>query len=110
MFVLSRAGRAFENDVEALRAVRDLFAYLPPSWRQGAPVAATADSRARAEPGLKYLVPDDPNQAYDMISVVEKVLYLYFIYSLLYFTLLFLGGSGAFSRAHDEMTKFNFPL
>ena len=67
------AHRAFENDVEALRAVRDLFDYLPLAWDVKPPVAETEDSRHRAEPGLKYLVPDDPNHGYDMVSVIDKV-------------------------------------
>jgi len=67
------AHRAFENDVEALRAVRDFFDYLPLSWDKKPPAIATEDSRHRSEPSLKYLVPDDPNVGYDMLSVIEKV-------------------------------------
>jgi propionyl-CoA carboxylase beta chain len=67
------AHRAFENDVEALRAVRDLFDYLPMSHKDQPPAVASADSRHRAEPGLKHLVPDDANVGYDMVAVVDKV-------------------------------------
>jgi propionyl-CoA carboxylase beta chain len=67
------AHRAFENDVEALRALRDLFDYLPMSHLDTPPVVERADSRHRMEEGLKYLVPDDANLGYDMVSVVEKV-------------------------------------
>ena len=67
------AHRAFENDIEALRAVRDLFDYLPMSHKDKPPLVDSADSRYREETGLKYLVPDDANVGYDMISVIEKV-------------------------------------
>jgi propionyl-CoA carboxylase beta chain len=67
------AHRAFENDVEAIRAVRDLFDYLPSSYKNKAPCVMTDDTRHRQEESLKYLVPDDPNLAYDMISIINKV-------------------------------------
>jgi len=67
------AHRAFENDVEALRAVRDLFDYLPLSYKTKGPSVVTDDSRNRKEESLKYLVPDDPNLGYDMISIINKV-------------------------------------
>lgn len=68
------AHRAFENDVDALRGVRAFFDYLPMSHKdKGGPSGDASDSRHRVEPSLRYLVPDDPNLGYDMISVVNKV-------------------------------------
>jgi len=64
---------AFENDVDALRAVRDLFDYLPLNSQAGPPVIESEDSRNRVEPSLRHLVPDDPNVGYDMHSVLDKV-------------------------------------
>jgi propionyl-CoA carboxylase beta chain len=67
------AHRAFENDIDALRAVRDLFDYLPLSYNSKGPIVVTDDSRHRSEESLKYLIPDDPNLGYDMTSVIAKV-------------------------------------
>lgn len=31
------------------------------------------DSKDRSEPSLRYLVPDDPNVPYDMLTVIQKI-------------------------------------
>jgi len=64
---------AFESDVQALRAVRDLLSYLPLSHTSPLPVAACDDPRDRREGALRHLVPDDPNVGYDMKDVIHKV-------------------------------------
>ena len=63
----------FENDLSALRAVRELYEYLPLNNREKPPRRPTNDSPLRHEDGLRLLVPDDPNVPYDMLSVVEKI-------------------------------------
>ena len=67
------AHAAFENDVTALRALRDFYEYLPLNNTAEVPVKPTEDSRDREEASLRYLVPDDPNVPYDMIEVIKKV-------------------------------------
>lgn len=64
---------AFENDIEALKAMRELYDFLPLNNREKPPVRPTEDYRERAEESLRLLVPDDPNVPYDMLSVVKKV-------------------------------------
>lgn len=64
---------AFDNDTIALRNMRALYEYLPLNNKEPAPVRPTHDSRTRKEESLRYLVPDDPNTPYDMISVVKKI-------------------------------------
>jgi propionyl-CoA carboxylase beta chain len=64
---------AFQNDVEALRALRDLYSYIPLNNRDGAPYVPTDDKRDRLEESLRYMVPDDPNIPYDMREVIAKV-------------------------------------
>lgn len=64
---------AFENDVLALRNIRDLYGYLPLNNKAACPVLQTDDPRGRSDESLRYLVPDDPNIPYDMISLVKKV-------------------------------------
>eukprot|EP00601_Ochromonadales_sp_CCMP2298_P010570 CAMPEP_0173261680 /NCGR_PEP_ID=MMETSP1142-20121109/26330_1 /TAXON_ID=483371 /ORGANISM="non described non described, Strain CCMP2298" /LENGTH=506 /DNA_ID=CAMNT_0014196687 /DNA_START=55 /DNA_END=1571 /DNA_ORIENTATION=+ len=64
---------SYENDVIALRAVREIFDYLPLSNKDTPLPRPTMDSRFRQEDSLRYLVPDDPNVPYDMLEVVKKI-------------------------------------
>ncbi|CAN0454575.1 unnamed protein product [Ascophyllum nodosum] len=67
------AHAAFENDIEALRATRELFGFLPSSNKEKPPVRKTSDSRERMDESLRYLLPQDSNIPYDMKHVVKKV-------------------------------------
>ncbi|RWX81107.1 acyl-CoA carboxylase subunit beta [Neorhizobium lilium] len=62
----SVADAAFENDVEALEAVRRLFDFLPLSNRDAPPVRPFYDDPARIEMKLDTLLPASSNQPYDM--------------------------------------------
>jgi propionyl-CoA carboxylase beta chain len=64
---------AYENDVTALRSVRELFEFLPQNNADAVPIKETNDTRARTEESLRYLVPDDPNMPYDMHEVIKKI-------------------------------------
>ena len=64
---------AFENDVDALRSLREFYEYLPLNNKAEVPVRATEDPIDRVEESLRYLVPDDPNLPYDMLAVIRKV-------------------------------------
>ena len=69
----SVADGAFENDVEALAETRRLIDFLPLNNREKAPVRPFFDDPARIEPSLDTLVPDNPNQPYDMKELILKV-------------------------------------
>ena len=69
----SVADGAYDNDVDALLEVRRLFEFLPQSYREASPVKVTQDPIDRSEPSLNYLIPDNPNQPYDMKEVITKV-------------------------------------
>ncbi len=69
----SVADGAFENDVEALAETRRLIDFLPLNNREKAPVRPFFDDPARLEPSLDTLVPDNPNQPYDMKELILKV-------------------------------------
>ena len=64
---------AFENDIEGCLMLRSFFDFLPLSNRSSVPVRDTSDIRERAEPSLDTLVPDDPNQPYDIKELILKV-------------------------------------
>jgi propionyl-CoA carboxylase beta chain len=69
----SVADGAFEDDVEALSEVRRLFDFLPLNNRDKAPVRPFFDDPARIEESLDTLIPDNPNQPYDMKELIVKV-------------------------------------
>jgi len=69
----SIADRAYENDVEALLQMRRLMDFLPSNNQSGVPEIPTKDSPDRVEPSLDTLIPDNPNQPYDIKELIGKV-------------------------------------
>ena len=67
------ADGAFENDMEALTEIRRLIDFLPLNNRERPPVRESFDEADREENSLDTLIPDNPNQPYDMRELVEKV-------------------------------------
>jgi len=67
----SVADGAFENDVETLAEVRRLVDFLPLSNRQEPPVRPFFEDDA-ADESLNSLIPDNPNQPYDMKELILK--------------------------------------
>jgi propionyl-CoA carboxylase beta chain len=69
----SIADRAYDNDVEALLQMRRLMDFLPSNNLSGVPELPTRDSIDRAEVSLDTLIPDNPNQPYDIKELITKV-------------------------------------
>ena len=69
----SVADGAYDNDLEMLAEARRLIDFLPLNNRQKAPVRPFFDDPARLEPSLDTLIPDNPNQPYDMKELILKV-------------------------------------
>jgi propionyl-CoA carboxylase beta chain len=67
------ADLAFDNDIDALLMLRRLFNYLPLSNREPPPSRPTDDPPDRDDPSLDTLVPDNPNQPYDIRELILKV-------------------------------------
>ena len=62
-----------ENDEECLDMVRSLLSYLPQNNTEDPPMAETGDDPYRMDEELLYIVPDDPNKAYNMKDVISMV-------------------------------------
>ncbi len=62
------------NDILCLREVRRLINYLPSNNRQKPPFLDLRDPLNRVDPALDYLVPANPNQAYDMKVLIHSIL------------------------------------
>ncbi|MCC6132385.1 MAG: acyl-CoA carboxylase subunit beta [Acidobacteria bacterium] len=64
---------AFQNDVEALSAVRKLLSFLPSNNLDDPPARAASDPADRRDEELLKCVPDDPNKPYDIREIVRRV-------------------------------------
>jgi propionyl-CoA carboxylase beta chain len=69
----SVADAAFENDIEALEAVRRLFDFLPLNNRDRVPVRPFHDDPSRVEIRLDTLVPDSATKPYDMKELITAL-------------------------------------
>jgi propionyl-CoA carboxylase beta chain len=64
----------FKSDIEALLQARRLINFLPLSNKTGVPKIPSDDRTDRVDMSLDTLVPENPNQPYDMSELVEKIL------------------------------------
>jgi len=64
---------AMESEDDALEMTKDLLSYIPQNNLEDPPRAETGDDPAREAPELDEVVPDNPNQPYDMKDVLLPV-------------------------------------
>ena len=69
----SVADGAYDNDIEALLDLRRFYSFLPLNAGASAPHQETSDTWDREDTSLDTLVPQNPNQPYDMREVVVKL-------------------------------------
>ena len=67
------ADRAFDNDIDALLAVREFFDYLPLSNRVAVPERPSLDPWDRTIASLDTLIPDSANKPYDMKELIGAI-------------------------------------
>ncbi len=53
--------------------IRKLLSYLPSNNLEDAPIIDCTDPIDRLEDSLNTLIPDNPNQPYDMVQVIEAI-------------------------------------
>ncbi len=64
---------AAENEEHCLELVRQLLGYIPQNNLEDPPFVPTSDPAERMDEGLKALIPENPNKAYDMKDVILRV-------------------------------------
>ncbi len=64
---------ACENDADTIAKIKELLTYLPSNNMEDPPIVATGDSPSRIDPALDTLVPDSPNQSYDMKTLIRSI-------------------------------------
>lgn len=62
------------NEEETLMSIRELLSFLPSNNMEDAPVAPCSDDVNRLTESLQTIIPEDPNQPYDIKDIVEPVL------------------------------------
>ena len=62
-----------ESGEAAMEAVRYLLSFLPQNNMETAPYFAPSDSADRIDDSLDRIIPDSPNQPYDMVEVIETI-------------------------------------
>ena len=79
---------AVPGDRECIALIRELLSYLPSNNVDDAPRMAVNDPVDREDPELDTLVPEQPNQPYDMHDVITRVI-----------------DEGAFLEVHEHYAK-----
>ena len=64
---------ATDDDRECLALIRDLLSFMPSHNLDDPPRARTSDSADREDPALDRIVPESPNQPYDMLDVIHLI-------------------------------------
>jgi len=62
-----------DHEDDAFQQIRDLLSYLPSNNRERPPHHPSTDDPNRADPELQSIIPDNPNQPYDMRGVVTRI-------------------------------------
>jgi propionyl-CoA carboxylase beta subunit len=64
---------AADNDEQCLSMIRELLSYIPSNNAEDPPFVATNDDPMRTEETLNTLIPAEPNQPYDMKTLIKLV-------------------------------------
>ena len=64
---------AADSEEQALKLTRKLLSYLPSNNAEPPPVISPKDDPYRQDKALNSLVPADPEEAYDMVQVIERI-------------------------------------
>jgi methylmalonyl-CoA decarboxylase subunit alpha len=64
---------ACESDQDSIDQIKKLLSYLPSNNMEDPPVIDTGDDPGRQDPELDSIIPDNPNQFYDMKNVIRSI-------------------------------------
>ncbi len=64
---------AGDNDKHTLDLTKELLSYIPSNNMEDAPYVETGDDPDRKNPDLEQLIPDNPNQPYDIKKVIASI-------------------------------------
>ena len=64
---------ACENDEDTIEQIKTLLSYLPSNNMEDPPFVNTGDNPKRVDPALDEIIPDNPNQSYDIKDVIRSI-------------------------------------
>jgi len=64
---------ACESDEDAINRIKRLLSYLPSNNMEDPPDIDSGDNPKRTDPELDTIIPDNPNQSYDMKAVIRSI-------------------------------------
>ncbi len=64
---------AAENDEDCIARIRQMLSYLPANNMEDPPIVETGDDPHRSAPELDEIIPDNPNQSYDVKAVIRAI-------------------------------------
>lgn len=64
---------ACENEADAITKVKHLLEYMPQNNLEDPPTVATSDPFDREDPALNRIIPENPNQPYEIKDVITRV-------------------------------------
>ena len=64
---------ACESEQDAFIKMKTLLSYLPSNNMEDPPIVQTGDDPRRVDPALDAIIPDSPNQSYDMKAVIASI-------------------------------------
>jgi acetyl-CoA carboxylase carboxyltransferase component len=64
---------ACESDEDAVNQIKKLLSYLPSNNMEDPPIVDSGDDPRRTDPALDAIIPDNPNQSYDMKDVIRSI-------------------------------------
>ena len=63
-----------ENEIQCIENLKKLLSYIPQNCEEEVPIAANNSGGERLIPELNTIIPDNPNQPYDIKEVIELVI------------------------------------
>ena len=64
---------ACEDDAQAIASIKELLDYLPSNNMEDPPLKETGDDPTRTSPALDTIIPDDPQQVYNMRDIICSI-------------------------------------
>ena len=64
---------ACESDEDAIEQIKRLLSFLPANNMEDPPVVPNGDNPNRTDAALNTIIPDNPNQSYDMKDVITSI-------------------------------------
>ncbi|MCO6450384.1 MAG: acyl-CoA carboxylase subunit beta [Caldilineales bacterium] len=63
-----------DSEEDSIFLMQELLSYLPQNNLEDPPYSPTSDDPVRQDPELDQIIPDHPNQPYDMHEVIQRVM------------------------------------